>query len=76
MIIDSDYVKQMATQLANFEVQGALMQLDRNEARYKSERDALSKLRTALTTFNSKIKGLSGTTSSMLVNKASFSQEG
>lgn len=76
MAIDSNYVKQMSTQLANYEVQPSLDRLNRNEARYKGERTALSTLRTALTSFKSTVTTLKSTTTSMLTNSATFSQEG
>lgn len=76
MAIDSDYVKQMATQLATYEVQSSLDRLNRNESNYKTQRDALSKLRTSLTTFKSAMSGLKTGNATMLVNSASFSQEG
>lgn len=76
MAIDSDYVKQMSTQLATYEVQSSLDRLNRNEARYKAQRDALSTLRTSLTTFKSAMTKLNSSTSSMLTNSATFSQEG
>lgn len=76
MEINSDYAKQMATQLASYEVQSSLDRLNRNEARYKAQREALSSLRSSLTTFRSAITKLNSTTSSMLSNKATFSQDG
>ncbi len=76
MAIDSDYVKQMSTQLATYEVQSSLDRLNRNESNYKTQRDALSKLRTALTTFKSAASALKTGKATMLVNSASFSQEG
>ncbi len=76
MAIDSDYVKQMATQLATYEVQSSLDRLNRNESNYKTQRDALSKLRTSLTTFKSAMSGLKTGNATMLVNSASFSQDG
>lgn len=76
MAIDSDYVKQMSTQLATYEVQSSLDRLNRNESNYQAQRDALSKLRTSLTTFKSAVAGLKTGKATMLVNSASFSQEG
>ncbi|EXF43775.1 flagellar hook-associated 2 domain-containing protein [Pseudomonas sp. BAY1663] len=75
MAIDSDYVKQMSTQLATYEVQSSLDRLNRNESNYQAQRDALSKLRTSLTTFKSAVAGLKTGKATMLVNSASFSQE-
>lgn len=76
MAINSDYVQQMSTQLATYEVQSSLDRLNRNESRYKAQRDALSSLRTSLTTFKSAITKLNSSTSSMLTNSATFSQDG
>lgn len=76
MAINSDYVQQMSTQLATYEVQGSLDRLNRNESRYKAQRDALGSLRTSLTTFKSAITKLNSSTTSMLTNSATFSQEG
>ena len=76
MAINSDYVKQMSTQLATYEVQSSLDRLNRNESRYKAQRDALNSLRTSMTTFKSAITKLNSTTTSMLTNSATFSQEG
>jgi len=76
MAIDSDYVKQMSTQLATYEVQSSLDRLNRNESNYKTQRDALSKLRTSLTTFKSAASGLKTGSATMLVNSATLSQEG
>jgi len=61
MAIDSDYVKSMATQLANYEVQSALTKANRNEANYKAKLTAITSLETALKTFSSSIKSLKGT---------------
>lgn len=76
MAIDSDYVQQMSTQLATYEVQSSLDRLNRNESNYKTQRDALSQLRTSLTTFKSALTKLNSSTSSMLVNSATYSQDG
>ena len=76
MELNTDYAKQMATQLAGYEVQSSLDRLNRNEARYKAQREALSSLRSSLTTFRSAITKLNSTTSSMLTNSATFSQAG
>lgn len=76
MAIDSDYIKQMSTQLANYEVQAALAKANRNEANYKAQLSAVSSLDSALKSFSSAVKGLKGAGSSILTNKATFSQEG
>ncbi len=76
MAIDSDYVKQMATQLASYEVQSSLDRLNRNEANYQAQRTALTTLRSSLTTFKSTVSGLNSRTDGMLTNKATFSQDG
>lgn len=76
MAINSDYVQQMSKQLATYEVQSSLDRLNRNESRYKAQRDALSSLRTSMTTFKSAITKLNSKTTSMLTNSATFSQEG
>src|SRR5690606_8054572 len=76
MAIDSDYVKQMSSQLATYEVQGAIAKAERNEANYKSQLSAVTSLESALRTFSSAIKGLNSVNSTMLVNKATMSQEG
>jgi len=74
--IDSDYIQQMATQLANYEVQSALTKNERNRATYQASLDAVTKLESALKTFRTSLKSLSGTGKSMLVNSATFGQEG
>lgn len=76
MAIDSDYVKQMSTQLATYEVQAALAKANRNEASYKAQLSAVTTLESALKTFSSSIKGMKSAGSSMLINSATFSQEG
>lgn len=76
MAINSDYVKQMATQLASFEVQSALSKANRNESNYKAQLTAVTSLETALKTFSSAIKGLKGTNETVLTNTATFSSEG
>lgn len=76
MAIDSDYVQSMATQLAQYEVQGQLAKANRNETAYKAQLNALTSLDSALKTFKSAASGLKGGGSSMLVNSARFSQEG
>lgn len=75
MAIDSDYIKQQANQLANYEVQGALAKLNRNETRYKAELSAVTSMESALRTFGTAVKGLKPVGGSMLVNSAKFSQE-
>jgi flagellar hook-associated protein 2 len=76
MAIDSDYIKQMATQLAGFEVQSALAKANRNEAAYKATLSAVTTLESALKTFSSSIKNLKGTDKSVLKNTATFGTEG
>ena len=76
MAIDSDYVKQMATQLANYEVQSALTKANRNEAHYKAQLTAVTSLETALKTFSTSVKSLKGTDKSVLTNTATFGSEG
>lgn len=76
MAIDSDYVKSMASQLANYEVQSALTKANRNEANYKAKLTAITSLETALKTFSSSIKSLKGTDKSVLTNTATFNSEG
>src|SRR5690606_21645441 len=75
MAIDSDYVQQMSTQLATYEVQSSLDRLNRNETSYKAQRDALSSLRSSLTTFKSAITKLNSSTSSMLSDSTPCGQE-
>lgn len=74
--IDSDYIQQMATRLASFEVQAALTKANRNEAAYKARLSAVTTLDSALKAFKSALSGLKSGGGSMLVNSASFSQEG
>jgi len=74
--IDSDYIQQMSTQLATYEVQAALAKANRNEAAYKAQLTAVTALDSALKTFKSALGGLKSGGGSMLVNSASFSQEG
>lgn len=76
MAIDSDYVQSMATQLAQYEIQGQLAKANRNEATYKAQLSAVTSLDTALKGFKSAASGLKLGGNSMLVNSASFSQEG
>lgn len=76
MAIDSDYVQQMASQLASYEVQSALTRANRNQATYKAQLNAVTTLETALRSFASAVKGLKGSSGSMLVNSATFSQSG
>src|SRR5690606_31211733 len=76
MAIDSDYVRQMSSQLAQYEVQASIAKAERNEANYKSQLSAVTSLESALKTFSSAVKGMNGVNSTMLVNKATMSQEG
>jgi flagellar hook-associated protein 2 len=76
MAIDSDYVKSMATQLANYEVQSALTKANRNQTTYKSKLTAVTSLETALKTFSTAVKGLKGVDKSVLTNTATFGAEG
>ncbi len=76
MAIDSDYIKQMSTQLASYEVQSALAKANRNEASYKAQLSAVNSLDSALKSFSSSVKGLKSAGSTMLINSAKFSQEG
>ena len=76
MAIDSDYVKQMATQLANYEVQSALTKANRNQTNYKAQLTAVTSLETALKTFSTTIKGLKGVDKSVLTNTATFGTAG
>jgi flagellar hook-associated protein 2 len=74
--IDSDYVQQISTQLATFEVQSAVSTADRNEANYSAQLTAITSLDTALKAFSSTVSGMNTTSSSVLTNSASFSAEG
>lgn len=74
--INTDYVKQMATQLATYEVQAANTKANRNQAKYKAQLTAVTAMETALKTFNSAVKGLKGTGKSILTNAATFGAEG
>lgn len=76
MAINSDYVQSMATQLAQFEVQGQLSKTNRNQAVYKAQLSAVTTLDSALKAFKSAASGLKSAGSSMLINSATFSQEG
>ncbi len=76
MAIDSDYVKQMATQLANYEVQAAVTKANRNQSSYKAQLTAVTSLETALKTFSSAVKGLKGVDKSVLTNTATFNSDG
>lgn len=76
MAIDTDYVQSMATQLAQYEVQGQLAKANRNQAAYKAQLNALTTLDTALKAFKSSANGLKSAGGSMLINSATFSQEG
>lgn len=76
MAIDTDYVQQMASQLAQYEVQTALAKANRNETNYKNKLSAVTKLESAIKTFSSTVKSLKpiGTSvSSVLTNKATVS---
>ncbi|SFD98126.1 flagellar hook-associated protein 2 [Pseudomonas citronellolis] len=77
--IDSDYVQQMATQLAQYDIQASQTRLNRNKTSYNSELSAVTQLKSALSTFSSAVSGLKSSSSSasnMLVNSATFSAEG
>ncbi|SEM63181.1 flagellar hook-associated protein 2 [Pseudomonas sp. ok272] len=76
MAIDSDYIKKMSTQLANYEVQAALAKANRNEANYKAQLTAVNSLDSSLKSFSSAIKSMKSAGSTMLINSATFSQEG
>lgn len=77
MNFDYDYARSMATQLAQYDVQAPLARLDRNEAKYRGQLDAINKLDSALRTFRTAVRDVQGVgASSMLVNRASLSQEG
>lgn len=77
MNFDSDYARNMATQLAQYDVQAPLARLDRNEAKYRGQLDAINKLDSALRTFRTAVRDVKGVgNSSMLVNKATMNQEG
>jgi len=76
MAIDTNYIQQSAKSLADYEVYRASSQLSRNEAKYKAQLNALTALDTAIKAMTASLKGLKGSTGSMLVNKATFSKEG
>ncbi|VXC44625.1 Flagellar hook-associated protein 2 [Pseudomonas sp. 8Z] len=76
MAIDTDYVQNMATQLAQYEVQGQLARANRNQASYQAQLNALNSLDSALKAFKSSASGLKSAGSTMLVNSAKFSEEG
>lgn len=79
MAIDSDYVQQMATQLAQYDIQAGQARATRSQTKYNTELKAVSDLKSAITTFASAAKALKSTSSSadsMLINSAKFSSEG
>ncbi len=76
MAFDSDYVQQMATRLATFQVQGAEAKAVRNQKAYQAQQKALGTLNSALQSFKSAVLGLRSGGKSMLVNSATFSQDG
>ena len=76
MAIDSDYVKQMATQLANYEIQSAYTKATRNQTNYKAKLTAVTTLETALRSFTSAVKGLKGVDKTVLSNTATFATAG
>ena len=77
MAIDSDYVQSMATQLAQYEIQGAQARAQRNQSNYNSTLSAINTLSSALSTFKTAASSLkSSSTGSVLVNTATFSEEG
>ncbi|MET1076691.1 MAG: flagellar filament capping protein FliD [Pseudomonas sp.] len=76
MPIDSEYPKYMATQLANYQVQGARTRAQSSEKTYQGQLKAVGTLDTALKAFRSAVTGLRTGGSSMLINSATFSQTG
>ena len=79
MAINSDYVQQMAQQLATYDVQSQQTSIARRETQYNSQVKALSSLKSALSTFSSAVNGLKttvGSNKSLIVNSAKFSEEG
>ncbi|KRW60912.1 flagellar filament capping protein FliD [Pseudomonas sp. TTU2014-080ASC] len=76
MAITTEYVQSMATQLAQYQIQGRLSKAERNETNYNAQLKALTSLDSALKTFKSAASGLKSAGSSMLINSAKFSQEG
>ena len=60
----------MATQLAQYDVQAPLARFDRNDANYRGQLDAVSKLDSALSSFRSAMRDLKGvgSNSAMLLN--------
>lgn len=75
MAITSDYVQQMATQLATYDIQAAQTSAARRESTYNTQVKALSTLKSALSTFSSAVSGLKSSNSNMLVNTAKFSSD-
>ncbi|VXC27549.1 Lateral flagellar hook-associated protein 2 [Pseudomonas sp. 8AS] len=76
MAIDTDYAKNMASQLANYQVQGAWTRAQNSEKAYQSQLKAVGTLDSALKSFRSAVTGLRSGGSSMLINSATFSQTG
>src|SRR5690606_22476182 len=77
MNFDSDYARNMATQLAQYDVQAPLARLDRNEAKYRGELDAINKRDSALRTFrNAGRDGKGVGPTPLLVTVAMMSPEG
>ncbi len=76
MAIDSDYVQQMATQLATYEVQTAYSRLDTKQSKYTAQLNAVTSLATALKSFSTSVKSLKGVNTSVLVNQATFNTTG
>jgi flagellar hook-associated protein 2 len=76
MAIDSEYAKNMASQLANYQVQAAWTRAQTSEKTYQSQLTAVGTLDSALKSFRTAVTGLRSGTSGMLVNSATFSQTG
>lgn len=76
MAIDSEYAKNMASQLANYQVQAAWTRAQNSEKTYQSQLTAVGTLDSALKSFRTAVTGLRSGSSGMLVNSATFSQTG
>jgi flagellar hook-associated protein 2 len=73
-MMDVDSIKATAQNLADYEIRRALLRVQRNQGRVKTQLDGMNALDTALKALNTAVKGIKSADKGMLVNSATFNK--
>lgn len=73
-MMDVDSIKATAQNLADYEIRRALLRVQRNQSRVKTQLDGMNALDKALKALNTSVKGIKSADKGMLVNSVTFNK--